>query len=174
MIVSYIINTTHEFEGKDENLGWQLIKTLCQEISNIIPKKKEIYKNSPQIFLDDAHNQLMENKKIFNLIGQLKYIDLSKIKLLNERMCFWLNCFNYLMLFTFFYKKWNLSTEKEWKYFFKNVKYDIGDNAYTFQDMQYIIYKKILFFPSSYKNNDNLKEFRVNKSDDAKTIEKKY
>ena len=172
--ISYIINTTHEFEGKDENLGWQLIKTLCQEISNIIPKKKEIYKNSPQIFLDDAHNQLMENKKIFNLIGQLKYIDLSKIKLLNERMCFWLNCFNYLMLFTFFYKKWNLSTEKEWKYFFKNVKYDIGDNAYTFQDMQYIIYKKILFFPSSYKNNDNLKEFRVNKSDDAKTIEKKY
>ena len=40
--------------------------------------------------------------------------------------------------------------------------------------MQYILYKKILFFPSSYKHNDNIKKFRVNKSDDSKIIEKKY
>ena len=40
--------------------------------------------------------------------------------------------------------------------------------------MQYILYKKILFFPSSYKNNDNLKIFRVNKAEDSKNIEKVY
>ena len=173
-LFSYTLNTIPECECKDENLDWKLIKVLAQELSAIIPNKKEIYKNSSQSLLEDAHKQLLQNKKIFNLVGQLKYIDPNKIKLFKERMCFWLNCFNYLILFALFYKKWNLSTEKEWKYFFKNAKYKIGDNYYSFQDMQYILYKKILFFPSSYKHNDNIKKFRVNKSEDSKVLEKKY
>ena len=40
--------------------------------------------------------------------------------------------------------------------------------------MLYMLYKKILFFPSSYKNNDNLKKYRVNKAEDSKSAEKKY
>ena len=172
-LISYAINTTPEFDCNNDNLDWKLIILLAKEINSIIPQRKDIYKNSIQTFLDDVHQKLMENKKIFTLIGQLRYIDPSKIKLLKERMCFWLNCFNYLMLFTFFYKKWNI-TEKDWKFFFKNVKYYIGDNYYSFHDMLYMLYKKILFFPSSYKNNDNLKKYRVNKAEDAKNIEKKY
>ena len=172
-LISYAINTTSEFDCNNENSDWKLIILLAKEINSIIPLKKDIYKNSIQTFLDDAHQKLMENKKIFNLIGQLKYVDPSKIKLLKERMCFWLNCFNYLILFTFFYKKWNIA-EKDWKFFFKNVKYYIGDNYYSFHDMLYMLYKKILFFPSSYKNNDNLKKYRVNKAEDSKSAEKKY
>ena len=172
-LISYAINTTSEFDCNNEKLDWKLIILIAKEINSIIPQKKDIYKNSSQTFLDDVHQKLMENKKIFILIGQLRYIDPSKIKLLKERMCFWLNCFNNLMLFTFFYKKWNIA-EKDWKYFFKNVKYYIGDNYYSFHDILYVIYKKVLFFPSSYKANDNLKKFRVNKAEDAKAIEKKY
>ena len=172
-LTSYVINSTSEFECKDENLGWQLIKTLAQEISSLLPKRRELYKNNQNI-LEEVNHHLMGNKKIFNLVGQLKFIDLGKIKLLKERMCFWLNCFNYLMLFTFFYKKWNISEEKDWKYFFRNVKYYIGGNYYSFHDMQYILYKKILFFPSLYKINENYKKFRVNKAEDSKSLEKKH
>jgi hypothetical protein len=31
-----------------------------------------------------------------------------------------------LILFTIFYKKWNINTEEEWKYFLRNVKYNIN------------------------------------------------
>lgn len=65
----------------------------------------------------------------------------------------------------------------EWKrleIFFKNVKYNIGGINYSFHDMQYILFKKVLFFPSSYIINDNIKKYRVNKAEDAKIIEKKY
>ena len=172
-LISYAINTTSEFECKNENFDWKIIKLLSKEISELLPKNLN-NNNSIQNFLDETHSKLMKNKNIFNLIGQLRYIDPGKIRLVKERMCFWLNCFNYLIIFTFFYKKWNIIAEKDWKYFFKNVKYYIGENYYSFHDMQYIIYKKILFFPSTYKITDNLKKFRVSKADDAKNFEKKY
>ena len=171
--ISYTINLSKEFECKNENLGWKLIKTLAQEIYTLFPKKTDNNKNTIQIILDEANKLLIENKTIFNLIGQLKYIDPEKILSIKERMCFWLNCFNFLIIFTFIYKKWNIIDEKDWKYFFKNVKYSIGDNDYSFHDMQYIIYKKILFFPGSYKINENLKKYRVNKTEDGKVLEKK-
>ena len=171
--ISYTINSSPEFECKNENLGWTLIKMLAQEIYALFPKKKDNNKNPIQNILDEANKLLIGNKTIFNLIGQLKYIDPEKIQSIKERMCFWLNCFNCLIIFTFIYKKWNIIDEKDWKYFFKNVKYSIGENDYSFHDMQYIIYKKILFFPGSYKINENLKKYRVNKTEDGKVLEKK-
>ena len=169
---SYEINSSIEFDCKEKKSDWQVIVLLANEINLLLTKIKIPPKNNSQNILDEAHHQLIENKNIFNLVGQLKFIDLGKIKLFKERMCFWLNCFNYLLLFTFFYKKWNISTEKEWKNFFKKVNYKIGGNLYSFHDMLYILYKRILFFPSSYKIKENLKKMRVNKAEDAKTIEK--
>ena len=173
-LILYDINNGAEFDFKNENQDWKIIKSLAQEISTLLPKNKEGNNLPIQNILDKANHKLMENKKIFNMIGQLRYIDPGKIKLIKERMCFWLNCFNYLILFTFFYKKWNIIAEKDWKYFFKNVKYQIGENNYSFHDILYILYKNILFFPSTYKINDNIKKFRVTKADDARIFEKKY
>ena len=171
-LISYVINNTIEFDCKDKKFGWQVIILLANEINLLLTKIKVSPKNNTQNLLDEAHHHLMENKNIFDLVGQLKFIDPGKIKLFKERMCFWLNCFNYLLLFTFFYKKWNISTEIEWKNFFKNVKYSIGLNLYSFHDILYILYKRILFFPSTYKIKENLKKMRVNKTEDAKAIEK--
>ena len=170
---SYSINSTEEFECKNENIDWTIIKNIAQEISNILPKKKD-NNITLQDILEETHSKLIENKKLLNLIGQLKNIDLGKICLLNDRICFWLNCFNYLILFTMFYKKWNINNERDWTYFFENVKFLIGGNYYTFNDMQYILFKKILFFPNTYKVNDSLKKIRVSKADDGKNLEKKY
>ena len=173
-LISYEINSGSEFDCKNENMDWKIIKSFAQEMLSLLPKNKDWMNIPIQNILDKAHHKLKDNKRIFNLIGQLRYIDPGKIKLVKERICFWLNCFNYLILFTFFYKKWNIIAEKDWKYFFKNVKYKVGENNYSFHDMLYILYKNILFFPSSYKVNDNIKKYRVNKVDDAKIIEKKY
>ena len=170
----YVINMNPEFEYKDKNLGLNAIKNLAKEISSILSNKRDIINKDKKAIIEEVNRHLIENKKIFELIGQLRYIDPGKITTLKERMCFWLNCFNYLIIFTIFFKKWNIEKEKDWKFFFKNVKYSIGGNYFSFHDMQYILYKKILFFPSSYKNNDNLKTFRVNKAEDSKNIEKMF
>ena len=92
------------------------------------------------------------------LIGELKNIDLTQLKNHKSKICFWLNCFNYLLLYTIFYKKWNISDEKSWKSFFKNVKFNIGGNRYSFNDMQYIIFRKTYFFTTGYKPNDAVKK----------------
>ena len=172
-LYSYSINSTEEFECKNENKDWTIIKNIAQEISNILPKKQG-NNITLQNILEETHSKLIENKKLLNLIGQLKNLDLGKICSLNDRICFWLNCFNYLILFTMFYKKWKINNERDWTYFFENVKFLIGGNYYTFNDMQYILFKKILFFPNTYKGNDNLKKIRVSKADDGKNLEKKY
>ena len=40
--------------------------------------------------------------------------------------------------------------------------------------MQYILFKRPLFFTSSYKENYELKKLRVDKAEDAKNLEKKF
>ena len=79
-----------------------------------------------------------------------------------------------MILFTIFYKKWNINSEEDWKSFLRNVKYNIGGDIFSFNDIQYLIYQKSLFFESSdIQINDNIKNYRIHKSEDAKNIEKK-
>ena len=170
---STTINDTEEFNCKNENSDWNIIIKICEEISNYLPVKKRNYKVSMKNLLQEIHCSLMKNKDLFNLIGQLKYIYPEKISSLKGRMCFWLNCINYLIVFTLFYKEWYLNKEKQWILFFQNIKYNIGGNCYTFNDMIYIIYQKVLFFQNTYKANENLTKFIVNKVGDAKIIEEK-
>ena len=99
-----------------------------------------------QNILDEMNKNIIENKNIINLVSQLKYLELKEFISLKQRMSFWLNCFNYLVLFTIFYKKWNINTYEEWKYFLRNVKYNINGDAYSFNDIQYLIFNKVLFF----------------------------
>ena len=104
----------------------------------------------------------------------MKYINPEKLLSCKERICFWVNCFNFLILFTIFYKKWNINCQEDWKYFFQKVKYIIGDKYYTFNDIQYLLFRRPLFFPSSYKCNEDIKKFRIDKTDDAKSVEKNF
>ena len=175
LFLSYPINTGQEFETKNENLGYNfIIKSLAEEILSILPNKTEIMNKSNQDIISETNQKLLKNKNIFNYIGQLKYIEPDKLFCCKERICFWVNCFNFLIIFTIFYKKWYIIGKDDWKYFFKKVKYLIGDKYYTFNDIQYLLFKRTLFFQSSYKINEEIKKYRVDKTDDAKNLEKKY
>ena len=174
LFLSYPINRGSKFESENKYLGFNyLIKNFAEEILGILPKNKDYYIDNQNIILE-VNKKLSENTKIFETISQLKYIYPDKLVHCKERICFWANCFNFLLLFTIFYKKWNINGQDDWKYFFQNVKYLIGDKYYTFNDMQYLLFKRLLFFPSSYKNNEDIKKYRVDKTEDAKNIEKKY
>ena len=151
-----------------------LIQNISKEIISILPNKKEMNNKNNKEIIIEVNNNIIKNKKIFELIGLLKIFDPEKIKTCKQRICFWVNSFNFLILFTIFYKKWVLNNKDDWKYFFQKVVFIIGGKKYTFNDIQYILFKRPLFFTSNYKANDEIKKLRIDKADDYKNIEKKY
>ena len=111
--------------------------------------------------MEEVNEKIKKNTDLIKLVGQLKYLDLKLINSKIKCLSFWLNCFNYLLLFTIFYRKWNLNKKEEWKSFFQYVKFKIGGINFTFNDMQYIIFKKPSFLASSYKRPDTIKEYKI-------------
>ena len=169
---TYTIDIKTEFVSNILNLKPnEIIINFARELLSIFLYKKD-YNNNNIDIITELNIQLSENKKIFELINQLKYINLETIINCRERICFWVNCFNFLIIFTIIYKKWNLNKKEDWKYFFRKVKFLIGEKYFALIDMLYLLNKKSLLFQSNYKKNHNIKKMRVKKAYDAKNIEK--
>ena len=176
--ISYYINNEPDFNIKNVQnhvfIEENIIQNISKEILSILPYKKEVNIKINEEIITSGNKRLIQNKKLFELIGLLKIYSPEKLQTCKQRICFWVNCFNFLIIFTIFYKKWIINTKDDWKYFFQNVIYTIGGKKYTFNDMQYILFKRPLFFTSNYKSNDEIKKLRVDKADDFKNIEKKF
>ena len=76
----------------------------------------------------------MQNSGIIEIISELRLFEPDKLKTIRKRVCFWVNVFNSLFLFTIFYKKIQLNDKREWKKFFQNIYFNIGGNCYSFND----------------------------------------
>ena len=157
----YIINNSSDFDPLCEPGSTHILHELCVLISTCLPSTEDIKNKNLNEILEETNIKL--NTQTFKeLIGELRNIDLKQLKNNKSKMCFWLNCFNFLLLYTIFYKKWKICDEKSWKSFLKNVKYIIGGNQYSFNDIQYIIFKKLFFFSSGYKPGDAAKKNVIN------------
>ena len=175
--ITYYINNEPDFHTKNKNqklIEENIIQNISEEILSILPYKKDIDSKINYEVILAVNKKLMQNKKLFELIGLLKLFSPENLNSSKQRICFWVNCFNFLIIFTIFYKKWIINSKDDWKYFFQKIVYIIGGKKYTFNDMQYILFKRPLFFTSSYKANDEFKKLRVDKADDFKILEKKY
>ena len=153
----YIINEKSDFDPYCEPGSTHILHELCVLISTCFPNAKDIKEKSINEILEEINIKI--NTQTFKeLVGELRHIDLTLLANYKSKICFWLNCFNFLLLFTIFYTKWNISDEKSWRSFFKNVKYNIGGNCYSFNDIQYILFHKIFFFSTGYKPSDAVKK----------------
>jgi hypothetical protein len=153
----YIINESSEFDPLCEPGSTHILHELCVLILTSLPTQDDIKKKSINEILEETHIKL--NSQTFKeLIGELRLIDLQQLTNYQSKICFWLNCFNFLLLYTIFYKKWNLSGVKAWKNFLNNVKYNIGGDLFSFNDIQYIIFNNIYLFPSYYKPSQAVKQ----------------
>lgn len=172
-----VINAAEEFVPIGEPLSWNIIKEFSQLIGFTLPSVEDIANKTPQQIIDET-NLKINNRAIIELVSELKKINLKKIEKPKQRVAFWVNCFNYLCLFAIFYKRLFINTEKDWRNFMKNVYYNIGGIEFSFNDMQYILFDKIIFFDTSYRAPQNLKEFSVlaskNKYDKGEDIELSY
>ena len=141
---------------------------INEEINNF----NIIGKNSNEI-LEEMHLIFIKHEKLKELISDLKYINLNSINTKKRCFIFWLNCFNFLIIYIIFIEKLNLNEEKSWKQFFNTLYLNIGGKIFSFNDIQYILFKKPNFLSSTYKPNDFIKKLNIDKIKGELKLEEK-
>jgi hypothetical protein len=115
-------------------------------MQSVFPSDDDINSKSIPQIIDDVN---VDSGGFKEFLAELKNIELAQLKQPIDQFCFWLNCFNFLLLFAVFYlKTYNLGKEL-WDNFFKNIQYNIGGENYSLEDMIYILFKKKIFFQNS-------------------------
>ena len=122
-----IINQNFHSSVKPEN-PLNMIFLFCISMQSVFPSDDDINSKSVQQIIDDVK---VDSGGFKEFLAELKNIELTQLKKPLDQFCFWLNCFNFLLLFAVFYlKTYNLGKEL-WDNFFKNIQYNIGDENYS-------------------------------------------
>ena len=142
--------------------------SIINDIGEIINKELSIFKSdfsgkNINDILEEMNSRFKANENLKNLIDNLKYIDLKKIDTKKKCFSFWINCFNYLIIYRIFTEKLNLVDEKKWKEFFNAQCFNIGGINFSSNDIQYIIFNKSYFFSSAYKPQGYAKKLSLEK-----------
>ena len=143
---------------------------INEELNNIKDSIKS--KNTSEI-LEEMNSRFKLNEKLKDLVNNLKFVNLDNINTKKKCFTFWLNCFNYLIIYTIVIEKLNLIEEKMWKKFFNTLYINIGDKIFSFNDIQYILFKKAYFFSSAYKPKDYIKKLNIEKINGELKLEEK-
>ena len=153
-----------EFEALFKPNSLHILNEFCTIMCSCFPSSEDIRTKSPQEIIEEVHIKV-NSQTLKEFLGELKLIDLSKLKTQIEKLCFWLNCFNFLLLFTIFYLKPFIIGKNYWENAFKYIQYNIGGKNFSFEDMLYILFKKNIFFPKNkYSPKDYVKKNLVDLS----------
>ena len=162
-----------DFEPLIEPKSLHILNEFCTLICSCFPSEEDIKTKSPYQILEEVHTNI-NSPTLKEFLAELKKMNLSELKTHIDKLCFWLNCFNFLVLFSIFYLKPNLVNQNFWENFFKSIQYNIGGNVFSFEDMLFILFKKNIFFPKNkYSPKDYVKKNLVDLSKD-KTIPQEY
>ena len=169
----FCINDLEEFNPKAKPTSPNVLSFFCLAFSSLLPKKETIEGKSVERILNETFDNINKEEVIKELLGELRDINLDMLKKEKEKLCFWLNAFNFLLFFTIFYLKLNIkkkfqkNVQNFWKAVFKNVQFNLGGNKFSFEDMMYIIFRKNVFFPSDiYFPNNQLSKYVIDPSKD--------
>ena len=159
-----------EFEPVIKPKSLHIINEFCTLMFSCFPSAEDIKTKSPQQILEEIYI-LVNSPGLKEFLGEIKYVDLNMLKTQIDKLCFWLNCFNFLLLFTIFYLKPFVINKNLWERIFKNIKYNIGGKNFSFEDMLYILFKKNIFFPKNKYTPNNYVKKNVVDISKAKNID---
>jgi hypothetical protein len=160
---------------KEEEISLLIINDIGEIINkelSIINTGNLLSKNTNEI-LEEMNNRFKANEDLGKLIEKLKYINLKNIDTKKKCFSFWINCFNYLLIYKIFKNKLNLSDEKKWKTFFNESSFNIGGKNFSPNDIQYILFNKSYFVSSSYKPQEYVKNINIEKIGGELKLEEK-
>ena len=162
-----VINSTPIFKPKANPKTLHILDEFCSLLINCFPSKEDIKTKNIKQMLNEIYIKI-NNQAIRELLGELNLIRLSILTGQKQKLCFWLNCFNFLSLFAIFYLKLNIIKTDVWKNFLKNIKFAIGGFNFSFEDMMYIIFQKNIFFPNDkYIPKDYIKRHIIDLTKDT-------
>jgi hypothetical protein len=129
--------------------------------------RNSLDKIKPEMFSSKFFMDLQSTPQfaeIKSTVAYLQKINLSKIYSNSCRVCFWLNIFNFLTIFTLIYKKEVLGNYYEWYRFLKNSYFNIGGFELSLYEIQNCIitqgkyslsmYGERVKFPDGDSKND--------------------
>ena len=118
----------------------QLIEEIAVHIYLFI-LKKSLHKIQPEIITPKLLLSLqnsVEFQPIKDLVAELQVIDLKYLLKISDehKTTFWLNIFNFLMVFAVIYRKENLLTYYEWHKLKKNSYFNIGNINFSLYEIE--------------------------------------
>ena len=118
----------------------QLVEGIAVNIYLFI-LKKSLHKMQPEIITPKLLLTLqtsIEFQPIKDLVAELQVIDLKYLLQISDKhkTTFWLNIFNFLMIFAVIYRKENLLTYYEWHKLKKNSYFNIGGINFSLYEIE--------------------------------------
>jgi hypothetical protein len=105
-----------------------------------------------------------EFKYIKECVAELQKINLLKLKTDRLKICFWLNIFNFLTIFTIIYKKEVMNNYYEWYRFLKNSYFNIGGYDVSLYEIENCILTNNLASQNIYGETPMLRDEDKRKS----------
>ena len=138
--------------------------TLITEIGNNIIALIDTLKQN-KIALYKVY-ELIEYKptleKIKKLVDNLQFMNLAKFTKAREKYCFWLNAFNFLVIYSIIYSGFQPQTFEQWDNMLFNCKYDIGRYKYSLYEIVVCFLKCYNFHQSEIVVDMFLQKFLIN------------
>ena len=134
--------------------------------------KKSLHKMQPEIITPKLLLTLqnsIEFQPIKDLVAELQVIDLKYLLEISDKhkSTFWLNIFNFLMIFTVIYRKENLLTYYEWHKLKKNSYFNIGGTNFSLYEIETNILrnnymsKKLFSEMVDFPKGDSRNKFKI-------------
>ena len=101
---------------------------LIIEIANLIIQFTEKIKEQSIPLEKAATNETVRDdlEKIKILVEKLKIVNLNKCATTKQKYSFWLNCFNFLIIYALIYTSYSPKQFDDWRKMFRNCQFNIG------------------------------------------------
>lgn len=126
-IKNQIINNFFKFLKTDKD-PLSLGEEICLKTYSMF-EKFNLNKYHSDILTPKILQEVAQSSEFANLkesVCELQKVNLTKFSSPKEKICFWLNIFNFLTLFTMILKNELLTSRYEWTRFLKNAYFNIG------------------------------------------------
>ena len=121
-----------------------LIEDISVKLFSLITKNA-LDKYMPELINKKLYLDLLNTEEFNSIkesVGELQKVNLNSIiSNPNTSLCFWLNAFNFLTIFTIIYKKEILINNYEWYRFLKSSNFNIGGYEFSLYEIEYCIIK---------------------------------
>lgn len=139
----------------------ELMNKISQKLFELINKSEY----SLNIIYSEQNNDLL--KEIKHSVNKLQKINLTKLATINDKYVFWLNAFNFLLMYSIIITQFKPRTFDDWRNLLINSLYKIGGYDISLYEIENLIlnghniYQETIVFTDPFMKKFSLTEFNI-------------